>query len=73
MFTELMLNNLVQSKIFAIYLAFAFISPTLQDNRHFTQQKNNGAHAWDIQGKLWKITDGAGLTQTDIDLMNSWD
>lgn len=29
-------------------------------------------HISDIQSILWEITDGAGLTQADIDMMNSW-
>lgn len=29
-------------------------------------------HISDIQSILWDITDGSGLTQEDIDMMNSW-
>lgn len=29
-------------------------------------------HVSDIQGYIWQITDGTGLTQADIDVMTSW-
>ena len=29
-------------------------------------------HVSDIQSYIWKITDGTGLTQEDIDIMTSW-
>ena len=35
-------------------------------------KKTLGNHLMDIQFILWNITDYGGLTQEDIDLMNSW-
>jgi hypothetical protein len=35
-------------------------------------KKSLADHIGDIQSILWEITDGAGLTQADIDMMNSW-
>ena len=35
-------------------------------------KKSIAEHIYEIQGILWEITDGDGLTQEDIDLMNSW-
>lgn len=35
-------------------------------------KKSLADHISDIQSILWSITDGAGLTQADIDMMNSW-
>ena len=35
-------------------------------------KKSLSAHISDIQTILWKITDGQGLSQADIDMMNSW-
>jgi len=35
-------------------------------------KKTLADHVSEIQSILWDITDGAGLTQADIDMMNSW-
>jgi hypothetical protein len=29
-------------------------------------------HAWELQEIVWHITDGSGITQTDLDVIQSW-
>jgi hypothetical protein len=36
-------------------------------------KKTLASHTWEIQTIIWNITDYGGLTQADIDLMNSWE
>lgn len=51
------------------------VSNNDQLNKVITILKNKksiAAHLYEIQDILWKISDGTGLTQPDINLMNSW-
>jgi hypothetical protein len=60
-----------------LYNVYKFAAITNNESLHkvitiLRNKKTLLDHVGDIQSILWEITDGAGLSQASIDMMNSW-